>query len=92
MRKPPKKKKSKKELFAKFWIPLEKRSPPNKEIPILVWNFKTKKFYTTLANILLIQLEQIDSGMIIREKLDDKLHHTGYWVSHWTYVYPPETD
>lgn len=89
---------NKREAMEKMWVPIHKRLPPRKSpdgspISILVYNQTTKKWYTTDADLLHYQLEQTQTKELLdnwKGKMDPHLYHTGYYVSHWMFVYPPE--
>lgn len=84
---------NKKEAFKKMWVEMAVRRPPDKEIIILGYNPKTGYITTTPANILLAQLNQTQTKEIFdnwKGKKDPHIYHTGYYITHWMYWYPPD--
>lgn len=84
---------SKKEVFESMWIDIEKRLPPETEkFNILGWNKKLNRATVTCGAILVTQRRQLRSGVLSHETIDPNLKHTGYFITKWMFVHPPEED
>jgi len=83
---------SKRDLFMSFWIPVDKRRPPNDNTKILYYNPDYDRIGETFGQIFNIWMDQIkDPAFVAKIKADPLARYLdGYLSTHWMLRYKPE--